>query len=95
MVSSPVFSTAIADSNQGAAIGNLGNLLQQLCPHPGFRAAFTGVSYNLGNAISSVAPTIETKLGKFARILKQPMLTTGQGRTSRSKVVFQTMVVRK
>jgi SHS family lactate transporter-like MFS transporter len=36
----------------GAAIGNLGNLLQQLCPHPGIRAAFTGVAYNLGNAVS-------------------------------------------
>lgn len=85
----------MADSNPGAAIGNLGNLLQQLCPHPGFRAAFTGVCYNLGNAISSVAPTIETKLGKSARILKPPMLTVGQGRTSRSKVVFQTMVGHK
>ncbi|RAK95840.1 MFS general substrate transporter [Aspergillus ibericus CBS 121593] len=48
----------------GAAIGNLGNLLQQLCPHPGIRAAFTGVAYNIGNAVSSVAPTIETALGE-------------------------------
>lgn len=48
----------------GAAIGNLGNLMQQLCPHPGMRAAFTGVSYNIGNAISSIAPTIETSLGE-------------------------------
>ncbi|GAM37291.1 hypothetical protein TCE0_023f07095 [Talaromyces pinophilus] len=48
----------------GAAIGNLGNLMQQLCPHPGLRAAFTGVAYNIGNAISSVAPTIETSLGE-------------------------------
>lgn len=47
-----------------AAIGNLGNLMQQLCPHPGLRAAFTGVAYNIGNAISSVAPTIETSLGE-------------------------------
>lgn len=37
----------------GAAIGNLGNLLQQLCPHPGIRAAFTGVAYNIGNAVSN------------------------------------------
>lgn len=48
----------------GCAIGNLGNLLQQLCPHPGMRAAFGGVSYNIGNAISSIAPTIETSLGE-------------------------------
>lgn len=48
----------------GATIGNLGNLMQQLCPHPGLRAAFTGVAYNIGNAISSVAPTIETSLGE-------------------------------
>jgi len=48
----------------GCAIGNLGNILQQLCPHPGMRAAFTGVSYNLGNAVSSIAPTIETALGE-------------------------------
>lgn len=48
----------------GAAIGNLGNLLQQLCPHPGMRAAFTGVAYNIGNAISSIAPTVETALGE-------------------------------
>lgn len=48
----------------GAAIGNLGNLLQQLCPHPGIRAAFTGVAYNIGNAVSSIAPTIETSLGE-------------------------------
>ena len=48
----------------GCAIGNLGNILQQLCPHPGMRAAFTGVSYNIGNAISSVAPTIESALGE-------------------------------
>lgn len=47
----------------GCAIGNLGNILQQLCPHPGMRAAFTGVAYNIGNMISSIAPTIETKLG--------------------------------
>jgi SHS family lactate transporter-like MFS transporter len=48
----------------GGAIGNLGNILQQICPHPGIRAAFGGIAYNLGNAISSVAPTIETKLGE-------------------------------
>ncbi|CRG87020.1 Putative sialic acid transporter [Talaromyces islandicus] len=48
----------------GAAIGNLGNLMQQICPHPGMRAAFTGVSYNIGNAVSSIAPTIETALGE-------------------------------
>jgi SHS family lactate transporter-like MFS transporter len=48
----------------GGAIGNLGNIFQQICPHPGIRAAFTGVAYNLGNAISSVGPTIETKLGE-------------------------------
>ncbi|PWY90222.1 MFS general substrate transporter [Aspergillus heteromorphus CBS 117.55] len=48
----------------GAAIGNLGNMLQQLCPHPGIRAAFTGVAYNIGNAVSSIAPTIETSLGE-------------------------------
>ncbi|KAL4898148.1 hypothetical protein BDV59DRAFT_694 [Aspergillus ambiguus] len=34
-----------------------------VCPHPGIRGAFGGVTYNLGNAISSVAPTIETRLG--------------------------------
>jgi len=28
------------------------------------RAAFTGVSYNIGNAVSSIAPTIETSLGE-------------------------------
>ena len=28
------------------------------------RGAFTGVAYNLGNAISSIAPTIETSLGE-------------------------------
>ena len=38
--------------------------MQQLCPHPGIRAAFTGVAYNLGNAVSSIAPTIETALGE-------------------------------
>jgi SHS family lactate transporter-like MFS transporter len=48
----------------GGAIGNLGNIFQQICPHPGMRAAFTGVAYNLGNAISSIAPTIETSLGE-------------------------------
>ncbi|KAF2100711.1 MFS general substrate transporter [Rhizodiscina lignyota] len=48
----------------GCAIGNLGNIMQQLCPHPGIRGAFTGVAYNLGNAISSIAPTIETALGE-------------------------------
>jgi len=48
----------------GCAIGNLGNILQQLCPHPGMRAAFTGVAYNIGNAVSSVAPTIESALGE-------------------------------
>ncbi|KAE8446019.1 hypothetical protein EG329_012658 [Mollisiaceae sp. DMI_Dod_QoI] len=48
----------------GGAIGNLGNIFQQICPHPGMRAAFGGVAYNLGNAISSIAPTIETKLGE-------------------------------
>lgn len=47
----------------GAAIGTVGNILQMVCPHPGIRAAFGGVTYNLGNAISSIAPTIETKLG--------------------------------
>jgi SHS family lactate transporter-like MFS transporter len=47
----------------GAAIGTVGNILQMVCPHPGIRAAFGGVTYNLGNAISSVAPTIETRLG--------------------------------
>ncbi|KAJ5729545.1 MFS general substrate transporter [Penicillium malachiteum] len=51
----------------GAAIGNLGNLLQQLCPHPGIRAAFTGVAYNIGNAVSSCAPSIETALGERFR----------------------------
>ncbi|KAI5920239.1 major facilitator superfamily domain-containing protein [Camillea tinctor] len=48
----------------GAAIGALGNILQMVCPHPGIRAAFGGVAYNLGNAISSFAPTVETKLGE-------------------------------
>ncbi|OAA55068.1 Major facilitator superfamily domain, general substrate transporter [Niveomyces insectorum RCEF 264] len=48
----------------GAAIGTLGNILQMVCPHPGIRGAFGGVTYNLGNAVSSVAPTIETKLGE-------------------------------
>lgn len=48
----------------GGAIGNLGNIFQQICPHPGIRAAFGGVAYNLGNAISAIAPTIETKLGE-------------------------------
>jgi len=48
----------------GSAIGNLGNILQQICPHPGLRAAFGGVVYNLGNAISSIAPTVITKLGE-------------------------------
>ncbi|RFU33115.1 hypothetical protein B7463_g3225, partial [Scytalidium lignicola] len=48
----------------GGAIGNLGNILQEICPHPGMRAAFGGVAYNLGNAISAIAPTIETKLGE-------------------------------
>ena len=48
----------------GDAIGNLGHIFQQICPHPGMRAAFTGVAYNLGNAISAIAPTIETKLGE-------------------------------
>lgn len=47
----------------GAAIGTIGNILQMVCPHPGIRGAFGGVTYNLGNAISSVAPTIETRLG--------------------------------
>ena len=28
------------------------------------RAAFGGVAYNIGNAVSSVAPTIETSLGE-------------------------------
>lgn len=28
------------------------------------KAAFGGVAYNLGNAISAIAPTIETKLGE-------------------------------
>jgi MFS transporter, SHS family, lactate transporter len=48
----------------GSAIGNLGNILQQMCPHPGLRAAFVGVAYNLGNAISSIAPTVVTRLGE-------------------------------
>ncbi|CAK7228177.1 hypothetical protein SBRCBS47491_006815 [Sporothrix bragantina] len=48
----------------GAAIGTVGNILQMVCPHPGIRAAFGGVTYNLGNAVSSIAPTIETKLGE-------------------------------
>jgi SHS family lactate transporter-like MFS transporter len=30
----------------GGAIGNLGNIFQQICPHPGIRAAFGGVAYN-------------------------------------------------
>ncbi|GAD98097.1 hypothetical protein ANI_1_1346144 [Paecilomyces variotii No. 5] len=47
----------------GAAIGTVGNILQMVCPHPGIRGAFGGVTYNLGNAISSIAPTIETKMG--------------------------------
>jgi SHS family lactate transporter-like MFS transporter len=47
----------------GAAIGTIGNILQMVCHHPGIRGAFGGVTYNLGNAISSVAPTIETRLG--------------------------------
>ena len=51
----------------GAAIGNIGNILQMVCPHPGIRAAFGGVCYNLGNAISSIAPTIETKMGDSLR----------------------------
>jgi SHS family lactate transporter-like MFS transporter len=45
------------------AIGTIGNILQMVCPHPGIRGAFGGVTYNFGNAISSVAPTIETRLG--------------------------------
>lgn len=48
----------------GCAIRNLGNVMQQLCPHPGMRAAFTGVAYNIGNAVSAIAPTIETALGE-------------------------------
>ena len=48
----------------GAGIGNLGNILQQLCPHPGMRAAFGGLAYNLGNAVSAIAPTVETALGE-------------------------------
>ena len=48
----------------GAAIGTVGNILQMVCPHPGIRGAFGGVTYNLGNAVSSIAPTIETKLGE-------------------------------
>lgn len=53
------------DVGFGGAQGNMGNIYQQLCPHPGLRGAFTGVVYNLGTAISSAAPTIETKLGEI------------------------------
>ncbi|KAH8810934.1 major facilitator superfamily domain-containing protein [Xylogone sp. PMI_703] len=53
-----------AQFGYGGAIGNLGNILQEICPHPGLRASFGGVAYNLGNAISSIAPTVETKLGE-------------------------------
>ncbi|XDG05667.1 hypothetical protein ABKA04_005282 [Annulohypoxylon sp. FPYF3050] len=55
--------TFFFEFSYGAAIGTLGNTLQMVCPHPGIRAAFGGVVYNLGNAISSIAPTIETTLG--------------------------------
>ncbi|KAH8652182.1 major facilitator superfamily domain-containing protein [Xylariales sp. PMI_506] len=48
----------------GASIGTIGNIMQMVCPHPGIRAAFAGVAYNLGNAVSSIAPTVETKLGE-------------------------------
>ncbi|OAA54606.1 Major facilitator superfamily domain, general substrate transporter [Niveomyces insectorum RCEF 264] len=48
----------------GAAIGNIGNILQMVCPHAGIRGAFGGITYNFGNAVSSIGPTIEAKLGK-------------------------------
>ncbi|KAI0904540.1 major facilitator superfamily domain-containing protein [Ustulina deusta] len=48
----------------GSAIGALGNILQIISPHPGIRAAFGGVAYNLGNAVSSFAPTAEARLGE-------------------------------
>jgi len=48
----------------GASIGALGNIFQLVCPHPGIRGLFTGLTYNLGNAVSSIAPSIETKLGE-------------------------------
>ncbi len=47
-----------------ASMAPIGNILQMLCPHPGMRGAFTGIVYNLGNAISSIAPSIETKMGE-------------------------------
>ena len=28
----------------GCAIGNLGNIMQQICPHPGIRGTFTGIA---------------------------------------------------
>ncbi|KAI1490525.1 major facilitator superfamily domain-containing protein [Biscogniauxia mediterranea] len=62
----------------GSAIGALGNILQMVCPHPGIRAAFGGVAYNLGNAISSFAPTVETKLGEEVPL---PNGTPDYGRT--------------
>ncbi|KAI1425234.1 major facilitator superfamily domain-containing protein [Xylaria sp. FL1777] len=48
----------------GSSIGALGNILQIISPHPGIRAAFGGVAYNLGNAVSSFAPTVEARLGE-------------------------------
>ncbi|KAI0977636.1 major facilitator superfamily domain-containing protein [Xylaria arbuscula] len=48
----------------GSSIGALGNILQIISPHPGIRAAFGGVAYNLGNAVSSFAPTAEARLGE-------------------------------
>ncbi|KAI0428708.1 major facilitator superfamily domain-containing protein [Xylaria sp. FL1042] len=48
----------------GSSIGALGNILQIISPHPGIRAAFGGVAYNLGNAVSSFAPTVEAQLGE-------------------------------
>ncbi len=51
-----------------ASMAPIGNILQMLCPHPGMRGAFTGIVYNLGNAVSSIAPSIETKLGEDHRL---------------------------
>lgn len=48
----------------GAAGGNLGHMFQQMCPHAGARAAFAGVAYNLGAAISSIAPTTVNHLAQ-------------------------------
>jgi MFS transporter, SHS family, lactate transporter len=46
------------------SMAGIGNILQMVCPHPGIRGAFGGVTYNLGSAISAVAPSIETKLAE-------------------------------